>query len=358
MTAYIILFVLIGLYQFVLSVGNYKQSRKIFLCLSFITLFIFCIIRDFKVGNDIEGYMIMYDITKDVLWNDWEYVYFEKGYIALMKLCNVIGLTARGFFVVVYAIIYIPIFLFVKKYSPYPFISVLFFLCFQFFAFNLTGLRQAIAMSLCLLAFMVGERKGLKSMILYILLVLVAFSIHKSSIIFSPIYFIRKIDLSRAKIIYAIIGMILCEIMNVIGVSEILALFSKDSKYGYSTAGNQQLGVILIFVILMTVCSIWAYYKEKDLYQKRQLSVFSFMLLISVCLLFLFNGSILLRASSYYYFIMIISWPIFLSKIHFSTRYIIIVLFVGVMLWHFFPGELLPFNLLPYRITSDFSLFR
>ncbi|MPM82915.1 hypothetical protein SDC9_129977 [bioreactor metagenome] len=188
---------------------------------------------------------------------------------------------------------------------------------------------------------------------------MIAISIHFSAIIFTPVIFLQKIKLSWNKIFIASIIMLVCVILNVSGVSEILTIFGKNTDYRYSTESIYQLGGALVLIILIAITSIYTYFTTNNGTEEHRLAnIFSVMLLTAICTLLLFNGSILLRSSMYYYYVIIVAFPLFLSKLNNIISTIISIIFIGIMLWHFFPGELLPFDLLPYKVASDLSIFR
>lgn len=361
MTPYIILLSFIFVIRLFSNLISDKQkSIDFFLRAVFIYLYIFCVIRDFNVGIDIEGYMLMYEKTKLVHWDNWDYVYFENGYIALMKICNMIGLSARGFFYVVYFIILFPIYLFIKKYSPKPLLSVILYICYQFFVFDLTGLRQAIAMSIVLLAYMFLLRQRSKDLLRFIIVVLIAMTIHRSSIIALATCLIIRIPINFKTLTLFIAGMIACTALNQVGVAEVLALYD-NTHYMYSTDESQQLGLSLVLMILFTLCTMFAtkvLSRNKDASYVCSLeSKMAVLLAASVCLMCLFNGSILLRSTMYLYIVFIISIPIFASCFDRISNTIITVTLCLLMITFFFLSDLNSFNVVPYEIGKDQALF-
>lgn len=329
------------------------KRHNVFTSLTFLYLYIFCVIRSFNVGIDIPGYISMYNETAKYAWNNWNFVYFENGYITLMKICNILGLSDRGFFYVVYAIILLPIYLFIKKYSVNPFISLILYISFIFFTFDLTGLRQAIAMPICLVALMVILSKCKYRLIWFIALVYLAMSFHTSSIVFLPAYFIIKLKVSKKTLLLAAAAIIACYLLNKVGVQYILQASDK-TKYEYSD--GFKLGSSLILYFIFAICSLIArpYLKNNssDFFQKLN-DVCFMMLLASIASAFLFNGSILLRANMYYLQVFIISVPLFFKSLDKTGRAIGECILVTVMLTHFFVNELNTFNVTPYEIGKE-----
>ena len=80
----------------------------------------------------------------------------------------------------------------IYKTSKKPFLSTIIYLALPCFLINLSGLRQSIAISLTLIALlMIKEKKLIK----FILLILLAYTMHESSLIFIiayPIYYVKQ----------------------------------------------------------------------------------------------------------------------------------------------------------------------
>lgn len=332
-----------------------RRVETIYLRIVFIYLYIFCAIRSFEVGIDIPGYIRMYNETANVSWDNWDYVYFERGYIFLMKICNMIGLSARGFFCFVYALILIPIYKLIKCESKDPFLSVIVFICFQFFVFDLTGLRQGIAMSICMIAFMVALKHQKLSLIIFIALVYFASMIHRSALAFSLAYPIIRVPINKKNVAIFAIAAVVCFIMNKAGVAAILDYFN-NTTYKWSNEESSQLGLSLLMISILGIWGFISYRKQTEPNFLKLCQASTNMVLTGVCLMFLVNGSTLLRATMYFYFPIIILLPIiaksFGGGVDKVVKYTIIIVFIA----HFFINELNSFNVTPYEIATNLSL--
>lgn len=368
MTPYIILFVYVFTTFFLSKVITEvpKKQNTIFLILTFIYIYIFCSLRSFTVGCDIAGYIQMYERTAHIAWNNWDYVYFEKGYILLMKLCIALGLSARGFFFIVYAIILYPIYLLIKRYSAMPIVSVITYLSFQFFVFDLTGLRQAIGISLCIGAYIIAQQKNRANFLKFTGLVFLASTFHQSALIFLPVYYILRLPINKKILSLYTGGLILCILLNKIGVANILSYFEKSS-YEYSTDDSQQIGLTLVFISTLSALGVWTNYTLSKQYLSRKIAgnkaletlntliilnkSATSLLLVSNGAMLLFNGSVLLRASMYYYIFIVISTPFFFSTLKKEYRPIIAGVFMVILISHFFTREIYTFDIQPYTLA-------
>lgn len=235
-----------------------KRSNRILL-FSFILVYLVCVLRDPSVGRDIPGYERIYEETSRISWKNFDYVYFEKGYILLMKICIKLGLSFQGFFAVVYIIILYPIYLFVKRYSTDKLFSTLIYVCYISFEFNLTGLRQAIAISIVLLSFIALLEAQKFSKVLYVLLVLIAASFHKSAyiaLVFLPVAAIPSLSWYTASMILGtIIGLFSRRYL----FAYIKNLFGKES---FSLDAGLHIGGNIVFMVAITAFAIYVLYMQ------------------------------------------------------------------------------------------------
>ena len=67
--------------------SNTQKRSNILLGIIFISIFLICVLRSGSVGRDIAGYELAYKMTKDVPFSDFNYIYYENGYLLFMKIC-------------------------------------------------------------------------------------------------------------------------------------------------------------------------------------------------------------------------------------------------------------------------------
>lgn len=242
-----------------------NRSNRILL-FSFILIYLVCVLRSPSVGRDIPGYQEAYNWTKKIAFDNFDYIYFENGYILFMKICIRLKLSFQGFLAVVYLIILYPIYLFIKKFSTDKLFSALIYICYILFEFDLTGLRQAIAISIVLLAFTVYLKSRRFPKILYIILVLVAATFHKSAyiaLVFLPLVMIRSISWYTASMVAAT-GVSL--LFRTYLFSYIKNLFDKDS---FSLSAGLHIGGNIIFMCAVAIFALFVNKKQNSLNKKN-----------------------------------------------------------------------------------------
>ena len=196
--------------------GNHTYSRNFVYI--FMVVFLFLLLyffRGMEVGKDTRNYRILFeliqtvDIKKLILQSSFEkhsnvheYLsYTEPGYLILNKLGSIIF--SGSFRLCLFsfcAFEIIILFSFVYRFVEYPWLSVVLWICMGFLGYSLNLTRQMIAVSFTVLAFQcIQERKLLH----YLVLVLLAGTIHTTAFIILPMYWIIRIKLSRRMITVA-----------------------------------------------------------------------------------------------------------------------------------------------------------
>lgn len=182
---------------------------------------------------------------------------FEQGFsVYLWNVSNFFG-DPQAFFFVQYGIVNAIMMIFIKKYSDNPFYGIIAWSCLGGYSFYFTAMRQAVAMSICLIAFMLmsGKRR-----LLAILCVLFATFFHRSSIVFLPALFLFNLKLSRNNTILVIIGCIIVSIF--LGPLVEFGNEYMDKDYGTGYIFNSYIGAIINIAVL--IFTIVTYTQNRD----------------------------------------------------------------------------------------------
>lgn len=177
------------------------QKRKTYVTIGcFIVIFLLIALRHPSMGIDLHygksyGYIHAFHQLAGMSWKDVlsldSFLNYEKGYVILNKLIAVIYPNTQFYLAVVAFFSLTPIFYYVGKQSVSPIYSTVIYMGLQLFLLQYSGLRQCIAVGLCLIAVdFIRGRKPIK----FILLVLFSCLFHSTSIVFLlayPIYHIK-----------------------------------------------------------------------------------------------------------------------------------------------------------------------
>lgn len=179
------------------------NSGLFFLLLPLLLLWLIISGGQDSVGTDYESYMYIFEGNQlDYFKGKHEYLF-----VAIVSLCNVIGIYGQALFYVFYGIIFYFLFLILKRFplkQIFIFI-VLYITVTSLFNNQLNTLRQATAIYIGTYAsLLVFERKNLKAF----LFMLIASLIHQSAIILLLIFCLRYISgkLSTKALLFCLLG--------------------------------------------------------------------------------------------------------------------------------------------------------
>ena len=358
MAIYIVYFIFI-VFMWLLSVRqNRREMVNRYLRICLVLLFFIFVLRDFTIGRDIQGYKDAYEMTPDYSFWDFEYIYFENGYLLLNKLFNLVHLPFRAFFVFCYAVILIPLYFFFKNHSKDPLFSLIIYYCYQFFVLDMSALRQSIAMSICLIAYLALQSENRFRFLLFVLIVTVAFTIHRSAILFLVVgYLVLKRETPFVNII-----LIIAYIVGIWFIMQndqylLLMLHDKElTEYEYNDTFRVGYTFVLnmgwLFFMLLTFLT------QHSMGKYRLLLVKDLHLMTCACAVMIaLSGSTLLRASSYFLIFITIALPEFLSLLGKKTGVeaigFIKILIIALYFFIFYSTVLKvsQFDIVPYKFA-------
>lgn len=179
---------------------------------------------------------------------------FEIGYFFLTKLCACLSFNSTMFLLLIATMTYIPLIIFVYKYSKNPLISLLVYFAFGFFAYSVGLFRQMIALSICLCAVPYIREKKL---IRYLLLCVFACLFHLTALIMIPFYFLEYLDIKKHKLsflIWVVVIEALCFIFARDIILEILKIFKSYAGYEgskYDIQGGSYFNLLFLNTLLL-----------------------------------------------------------------------------------------------------------
>lgn len=199
---------------------------------------------------------------------------------------------------------------YIYKYSTDILLSILGFLSLGLFQFYLTGFRQSIAISICLIAFEMAERKNIFR---FLICVFVAMTIHQTAIVFLLAYFLINLKVNKFSVFLDLI----CIWVVSRFVPRLIELGNKifDKEYegtfvGNSTGGfiNVFIGGFIIFVMLYQIRKIgskvaiekddMATLTENNYYQNHKMF---HVLMLGTGIYFMRYQALVLERVSYYF---------------------------------------------------------
>lgn len=200
-------------------------------------LFIFAALRDTSVGIDVPGYANNYVFVGR--YDFKELMILKQGrdpvFSIFCKVLTYISDSPHFMLAVVGAIVAFSFSYYVYHQKGDVLLSFILFVTFRLYAFTLTGLRQAIALSLCWIAFVMMQ-KGKN--ISFFLLTILASMFHASAIVYIIAWFFYKFS-------KPIVSFVVCAVIataDLISSHSLIftlsSLMTEDRFGDYANAGN------------------------------------------------------------------------------------------------------------------------
>ena len=302
-------------------VGKIKNDTVLLFVM--LCLWFFATIRSLDIGNDTKTYYYLFNSIADGvnlrLWS----TRYEFGYLLLNKLISMVTNNFWVFLSIVNAIIYYAYYLFFKRYSVNPVMSVFMFFIFGTWGQTMSTIRLHLAIAMALYAFICKDNK---KHILLVVFSLLAFSFHRISLVFLLFFFVPK-KITKKFCVIAIImtafGIgILPTLMQII--AEYIPYFSiylSSSTYVFGEAKLATILSIVMRLLLRGLC--WYFYivrttNEMELTETEgNLTSYHFnMLFVSTLIMVLsLRFNLLDRCSTFYWAFAYVLIPNVLSRI-------------------------------------------
>lgn len=330
-----------------------KQNQVVFLACYLVFLALFVGMSDMFGGYDRYIYGEAFDAIADTTsahgryWANGDFGYFpsEKGYTVLNILISYFTANRYIFILIITFIIYSLLFVSLKKYaSNYPFALILFMGLWFYFTF--TYLRQVLGATIVWLSIdFIVRRKFWK----FLLVILIAMSIHKSAIIFFPVYFIPIKKFPPRQVILVMAGVLLVGMSSI--PNSLFAAYgdmsSVEMQRDYSASGGFRIEYALeAFFFLYLILSRYRLIKD----DKQSIVMLNFTLLFCATLLFFIRSDNGGRLSWYYMIGVIVTISQLVTtgvnKKELSILLIVMCLFLNVRVYNSWQIFL---NLYPYK---------
>ena len=324
------------IYFFISNIKNRKKGKKIFFVLVCLGVILFQGFRDFSVGTDLVGYIPSYLKIGNMDVSSLKYQNYEKGYIILNKVIFLLGCDERQFLIIIAAVIQIPIFFTIYKYSERYLMSILWYFAFGNFIMTFSGLRQAIAMSIVFSGYYFIKNKRKYK---FIMLIIFAALFHKSVLFCLVLYPLYYTKINRKKIIFVFSFLILLFIFK----NKVLFIVSK-LYYGKSSeitsTGAYTMLIIYFFLYVLSLCS-----KRRD---KDYQGLRNMLLLLTTIFVFAPIHNYITRIGYPITLYMTIFIPKLVNSIKVRPQFIYIggISLITIMCFYYFLGGL---NTLPFQ---------
>ena len=246
--------------------GIKKNNSVMELNFLMLGIFFYIAFRDYSVGADTAGYASSYIRHGSMSFQELylkESFGNEVGYLFVTKLLYLLFPQKRALLVFQAIVVVICNGYFIKKTCGKDyFLAILGFLAFGMFGFHITGIRQSIAMSICILSYpLMQEKKN----ILSILLIIVASTFHFSALVFLLVFIFAKIWKKHNSLFTTAILTIIFILVAQPLQSFLSTLREKWEMYETIEGTN---GGLIFFAVLLLI-SLFAEFNKKNFSDKQ-----------------------------------------------------------------------------------------
>lgn len=255
MAVYIATYVTITFLPFLFKIVPISQKRsKLYIVIASALLIVGIIaLRHPSMGTDLGyrepiGYLSAFHTIDKMSWSkafSVKYENYETGFVLLTKLIGVFTDNTQVFLAVIAVLSIAPVFVACYFLSDDIVFSTVIYLGLPFFQLNYSGLRQAVSLGFCAIAYIFIKKKKI---VLFLLFVALAFFFHSSALYFLFAYPIFCINTPRwgrylSLMLIPIVFVFRSQIFLLLS-----ALFGKESRLNESSAFMLFLMLSVIYI--------------------------------------------------------------------------------------------------------------
>lgn len=307
-----------------------KTNAKTYMVLCSLALILVLGLRDRYVGSlDTSFYCQFFGLAKDRSLHlyleqvgvlDGNPVLSEAGFFVYVWSLAQILPEAQWFLLITSAVIITLTAKFIWNNSENYSVSWIVFICLGSMTFAMNGMRQALAMSICLLAYEYAKQKRCFP---FLLVILIAVLFHKSAMLFIIVYFISNMKMNSKSILLLGVGVILF-----LTSSDKLA-FLYDTMTGedyFSAKSFEGGGIITVLIYLIAIALAVLCYKQLR-EKERFISLAMVILGLVIYVGRYFSTQMYERVSYYFFYFLMVLFPITFNCFRTKDRQFLTVCF-------------------------------
>ena len=224
-----------------------NKSEKLLYFLGCAVILFLTIFRHISVGPDTETYCAEFlRVRNQVPWPELAGTGWEPGYVFLNKVIGIFFSTGQGLIIALGILILIPVFIWIRKYSDLPCMSLVVYVGAGFWGWS------SIYRQWCAIAILLYSLKYVKSRQLtrFVLTVAIAMLFHRTAAVFLAVYFVYNIRITRRMMVYSIAGSMVLGGMGPLLLS-ILNRFARIPESENFNGGFSMLFVLWLVVLFV-----------------------------------------------------------------------------------------------------------
>ena len=337
MTVYLINIALILFWRLYYVRNRIADSRKYYCAIVAIQWILISGLRDWSIGADTENYYVMFEKAQNTSWISafrsllnyslQDVLGRDPGYLILTKTFQLFSGSYQLFLLAVAAFFMSMMAVWIYKNSASPCTSFILFSTLFYSFYGITGHRQVIATALITFVGydLIRERKLWR----FLAVSFAAFLIHKSSIVFVPLYFLARLPVTLG---YMILCGVLVIAITVFG-ERLYVPIALWMGYGEGQVDYAKGGAELYATLLALLCIvIWFLYPRIRRHRKDAPLLFHINVMTLISGLFVIQNQGFMRIQQYFSLFLMITIPEVINTVKREYRLLVYLLFGVVMI--------------------------
>lgn len=288
-----------------------------------------------SVGVDTARYVYVFQNFNFI---DFDY---EYGYMVFNFLLRLLTDNERVFLLLTASIATVPAGIMIYRYSERPFLSWYIYICLYYYSFNFSGIRQSMAASFLIIAFMLLLEK--RSVFLSIIVVVVASLFHTSALVFLLAVVLRNHKWKKDDVVFLVLSYVIIFVFRTQIFNLITSIFYED----YEVVETDAYTWMLIHLVLLALIIYFKPYCDNDHIVDLSLTIFTvgcaFLLLTSV-------GTNVMRIANYFNVFIVLLIPNIMKVFERKTRLVLIIGGVMVLSYLYYAHlKNNPYDIIEYR---------
>lgn len=223
------------------------KEKKWNLIIALIPVFVLIGFKSENVGRDTYNYLnTMAAFGSEIDWGEEGKKTMEVGFQALIILLRKFTSNPQSLLITLGLLTSVSLYQFIRRTATNWCLALYFFICLGFFQFSMTGIRQTMAIDILLLSYPFIKNKKL---ILFMLVVGVAFLFHKSAVVFAPLFFISNMAINKKNTVLMVIVMTVLFFFS----EDILLTTADVMDYNYGIESTDNGNIFLLIVLIITI---------------------------------------------------------------------------------------------------------
>ena len=276
------------------NINNNKRQKQLYCILVALVLFIFVGLRSKFLGST-DTYNYYNTMDRAINANTWKAFYnvdgVETGFqIFVWCLSRIFHdpqwLIVISSFIYIFSTTYL-----IYKTSEDVTISLIMYITLGLLLFEMQGMRQSIAMSICMFAYLFAKQKRL---VPFAILVLLAMQFHQTAIVFFAVFPLMYLKDKASNIFLMIIASIVMMYFSKYIINYANNLF--DRNYGVAVDSGGFIATAIYLLIISLYLITFKNERKNNLHFDFYILVFA-----SVCYIFRYIGSLAAERISFYF---------------------------------------------------------